>query len=37
MRLVYLEVAPEEDNQKLLIGPLTKLHTINNFSIFQLM
>ena len=41
MRLTSLEVAREEDNQNLFLGPLTKLqklvHYQPNFSIFQLM
>ena len=41
MRLISLEVAREEDNQNLFLGPLTKLqklvHYQPNFSIFQLM
>ena len=39
MRLTQLEVAREEDRQKLLIGPLTKLqmtfHYQQHFFIFQ--
>ena len=31
MPLVYLEVTREEDNQKLLIGPLTKLQNIFHY------